>query len=472
MKSDAIVQYLKSRGVKVIEAEDIDTKLDVWRQWYKGKVDKFHNYKVYSGKRKLTLNRASLNMASRVCQRWADLLLNEKCEINCTDENTQEVVNQLLDSTNFYVKGNNLIEQAFALGGGFLIEYFDGKQTSIKYITQDFMYPISYDSGRLKEVAFASKKVIDTEEYTYLETHMLDDNGNYVIDNVLLSGKDGQLKEVNEAFYEEHGIMPKWETGSDRPLFQMIKPNVANRDDFNSPYGTSVFSGAVDILKSIDIVYDSATKEFLLGKKRIFVRDGVTQFNVDGDGNQIRVFDPNDEVFYSLPDAEDPNSPPLFESNLALRVAEHDAEMQTQLNLLSQSVGFGSNGFKWEQGNAATATQIVSQNSEMFRTMKKHEMLLKKSIIDCVRGLLFVETTYNGTPVNVDDEITVNFDDSIIEDVSEQKRQALIEYNAGLIDAIEYYVQVYKLTPEQAIAYRDEMLARAIQPAEEAEPEI
>ena len=472
MKSEAIVQYLKTRGVKVLEEEDIETKLETWRQWYKGKVDSFHKYKVYSGKKRLTLNRASLNMASRVCQRWADLLLNEKCEINCTDENTQIVINQLLERTNFFVRGNNLLEQAFAVGGGFFVEYFDGKQTGIKYITQDYMYPISYDSGRLKEVAFASRKTIDRETYTYLETHLLDENDNYVIDNVLLSGRDGELKEVSADFYEEHGIIPKWETGSPIPLFQMIRPNIANRDDFNSPYGTSVYSGATDILKSIDIIYDSAQKEFLLGKKRIFVHDGVTQFNIDKDGNQIRVFDPNDEVFYRLPDAEDPNSPPIIESNLALRVTEHDGEMQTQLNLLSQSVGFGSNGFKWEQGNAATATQIISQNSEMFRTMKKHEMLLKQAIINCVHGLLFIESTFNGTVVNLDDEISVNFDDSIIEDVAEQRRQALIEYNAGLIDAVEYYVQVYKLTVEQAIQYRDEMLARVPAPPEEVEPEV
>ena len=467
-----VIEYLKQQNIKVIE-EDIETKLETWRDWYKGKVETFHNYKVYQGKKKINLDRKSLGMAARAAQRWADLLINEKVEINVNDEYTQEKLQQLLEGVNFYVRANNLIEAAFAIGGGFLIQYWDGEKTAQKYVLQDYFYPISYDSGRLTEAAFSSSAHIDGKKYVYLETHLLDEKGEYVIDNILLKSEGGKtgaaLVEVDPAFYEEHQIIPKWETGSKDPLFQMVRPNVANKESFDSPYGQSIYCGAIDILKVIDTIYDSYYKEFLLGRKRIFVKDGVANINFDkATGETIEVFDPNDEVFYRLPGDE--NDPPITESNLALRVAEHNTGLQTQLDCFSQAVGFGSNGFKWDAGAVSTATQIISENSEMFRTLKKHEALIRDAIINMAKGLLYIEATFGGdNRLKLDADITVNFDDSIIEDTAEQKRQAMLEYNAGLIDAIEYYMAVYKMTEDQAIEWRDRMLERAL-PVEEEPP--
>ena len=483
-----VIAYLKSKSLSVISNEDIATKMEVWRQWYKGCVDKFHRYKVYSGKKKIELERKTLNLPVKVCQRWADLLLNEKVEINASDEYTQAKLNHLLKQVNFKVRGNNLLETAFALGGGFLIQYWDGEKTNQKYITQEYMYPITYDSGRLIEAAFASKKTIDGKTYVYLETHLKDEKtGAYVVDNALLKSNDekigdgGGLVEVDESFYESHGIIPKWETGSVTPLFQRIAPNIANRDDFNSPWGTSVYSGAVDIFASCDAIYDSFYKEFLLGKKRIFVTDGVANINHVKVGDKmetVEVFDPNDEVFYRIPEMDD-GVPPIQPVDMALRVGDHSTALQTQLNLLSQAVGFGSDGFKWDVGGVTTATQVISQNSEMFRTIKKHEAMLEDTLIDMAKGLLYVEAVFGeDKAIKLDAEITVDFDDSIIEDTAEIKRQAMLELNVGLISMTEYYRQVYKLSNEQAEEYAKKMLAervaemQAIPVQEEPEPEV
>lgn len=481
-----VIEYLKSKSLKVIE-DNITEKMEVWQQWYKGSVDKFHKYKIYSGKKKLEMERKTLNLPAKVCQRWADLLLNEKVEINVADEYTQAKLNILLQQINFRVRGNNLLETAFALGGGFFIQYWDGKKTNQKYITQEYMYPITYDSGRLTEAAFSSKKVIDGETYVYLETHLKDPaTGLYTVDNSLLKSSNikhgiGGLQEVGPEFYAEHGILPKWETGSATPLFQMIRPNVANRESFNSPWGTSVYSGSLDVFASCDVTYDSLYKEFLLGKQRIFVTDGVANINYVKNGDDVdtvEVFDPNDEVFYRIPEQED-GVPPIQPVAPALRVGDHAAALQTQLNILSQSVGFGSNGFKWDDAGVSTATQIISQNSDLFRTLKKHEALLRDSLIDMAKGLLYVEAVFAGdNAIRLDADISVDFDDSIIEDTAEIKRQALMELNVGLISKAEYYRQVYKLTDEQALEYEAKMLQemiaemQAIPVVEEPEPEV
>ena len=70
-------------------------------------------------------------------------------------------------------------------------------------------------------------------------------------------------------------------------------------------------------------------------------------------------------------------------------------------------------------------------------------------------------------------DITIDFDDSIVEDSAEVKRQALLELNAGIIDNVQYYQDVYKMTKEQAIKFDAEIRNRkaATQPEEPLEDE-
>ena len=467
-----IIKYLKAKGITGARKYDTaENDMKLWEQWYKGYVESFHKYTVYNGKEKRNHERKSLNMAAKVCQRWADLLLNEKVEITVADEYTQDVLNELLRSTNFYVRGNNLIERSFALGGGWLVQYWDGKKVSQKYISQEDSLPLSYDSGRVTEIAFVSTKIVNRKAYTYLETHTLDEEGFYVIDNMFLeTDAKGNYKEAPPEEREAIDVEEKVLTNSPTPWFQQIKPNIANKADFDNPYGTSVFAGSIDVFKEIDIIFDSYYKEFLLGKKRIFVPDGVAgAMAVDDEGNQICVFDPNDEVFYKLAGQPDEND--IHESSMDLRIEEHNKGLQTQLNLLSQQVGFGSNGFKWDENGVTTATGVISQNSELFRTLKKHEILLGESLKDMARALLTCYSQHmDDKKVKFNEDISVNFDDSIIEDTSEIQRRAMLEFQSGLIDEVEYFKRVYKYTDDQAQQFIDTMKAR--NPIEkEPEPE-
>lgn len=462
----SVVNFLKSKSLSTIEVENIDQKIELWKQWYNSKVDGFHNYYVYDGNKKKERTRRTLNMPARACQDWADLLLNEKVEISSNDENTEQAVRKLLQQVNFYVRGNNLIEKAFALGGGFFIPYWDGEKTAQKYITQNFAYPITYDNGRILECAFASNKTIAGKRYTYIEVHTKTDEGFYVIDSFICeSNKRGTLREVDASFYDKFNIAQKVITQSKIPLFTQIRPNIANRDVFDSPFGNSIFSGVTDYFAGADLCYDAYINEIKLGKKRIFVDGSVSKMNINPDGSTSRVFDPNDDVFYSMADLDE-SGKPILESNMQLRVNELDTALQTQLNLISQGCGFGANGYKWDSGNVSTATQVISENSKMFRTMKKHELLLNEAIINMAKGLLYVEKENNpSAKINLEAELTVDFDDSIIEDTAEIKRQATSELNLGLISKAEYFRKTRKMGEESAKEFVAQMSEEQINEA-------
>ena len=87
-------------------------------------------------------------------------------------------------------------------------------------------------------------------------------------------------------------------------------------------------------------------------------------------------------------------------------------------------------------------------------------------MIELIKAVLYVA---NGSEYIND--VTIDFDDSIIEDSEKTRNQALLELNNQLIDDVQYYIDVYKMTEEQAIEFRDKISERSPQEEEiEEEP--
>ena len=174
--------------------------------------------------------------------------------------------------------------------------------------------------------------------------------------------------------------------------------------------GISVYAHAIDQLKAVDVAYDAYVNEFVLGKKRIVVTPEALR-----DLNGKPVFDAREMVYYALPE-DSTNSTIMQQVDMTLRTQEFNAGMQDMLNVLSSKCGFGESHYKFERGNIATATQVVSENSTLFRTIKKHEIVLHNVLETLCRTLLRMGNTYMGESLDEDVEISIDFDDSIIED--------------------------------------------------------
>ena len=57
-------------------------------------------------------------------------------------------------------------------------------------------------------------------------------------------------------------------------------------------------------------------------------------------------------------------------------------------------------------------------------------------------------------------EVSVSFDDSIIEDTDAIAKRAMEEFKLGLIDTAQYFVRVYKMTEAQAVDMARKIEAR------------
>lgn len=439
----AIQTYLQKKRKFGGVSDATYNHIDEWLAWYQNNVRAFHVYWIYDGIQSKKCKRYKLGMAKKVCEDWANLLLNEKVAIKADtfDDRLQEI----LEKNNFQVRANQLIEITYALGTGALVEYLDADGNKIiDYIRANMIYPLSWDNGDITECAFGSVRVVDEKERIYLQIHRkgIRDGGEnpslYYIENKYLDANTGDEVRAPDDIEE---IVA---TGYDKPLFQIITPNICNNVDLDSPMGISVFANAIDQVKGCDLVYDSYMNEYVLGRKRILVPYTQAKIGMQKDGMSNPIFDPNDSVYFALPgDRQDDLK--LTEVDMSIRAADHEQGLNKSLDLMSLKCGMGTGRYKFESGGVKTATEVISDKSDLYQNLQKNKTPIKTALVAMVKALAFLETGSDNLEVNVD------FDDSIIEDTNTTVERNIKLVDAGLRSKIKAIMEINKCSEEEAM---------------------
>lgn len=435
-----IQQYLQDKGYNTV-SDDTFSHIDEWLEWYQGEVEKFHKYNVFNGIKITECTRLSLGMAKKICEDWANLVLNEKVAIKAGDFDSR--LQEILKLNNFRVRANQLIELAFALGTGAFVEYLSGDTIVIDYVRADMIYPLSWDNGDITECAFGSYRVQDGEDVIYLQIHRLGDPDaaenpeEYYLENRLVDADSGEDLELGE------DILPIVPTHSIRPLFQIITPNIQNNIDLDSPMGISVYANSLSQLKGCDLVYDSYMNEFILGKKRILVPVSMAKIQMATDGVAAPVFDPNDTIYYAMPGDNKDDSLKLTENNMEIRAADHELGIQRSLDLLSLKCGMGTGRYQFTGSGVKTATEVISDKSDLYQNLKKNELPMASAIIGMVEAVAFLDG-HGEVTVNVD------FDDSIIEDSNTTIDRNLKLVQGGLRSKLTAIMEINKCSESEA----------------------
>lgn len=466
--SNAVIIKLNELGYTTIP-DSFYSKVYEWKSWYQGDVKGFHNYTVQNGERQVKCRRYSLGMGKKLCEDWANLLMNEKVQITLEGQKEQDFIDLVLTENNFTVKANEMQEMKSALGTVAYVPRVIGQEISesgdivpgnasgivLDYVTIENIYPLSWQNGYISECAFSSEVTRGGKDYLYLQIHRREENGNYVIENRIYRYDNEQLADeqlVNVKGFEN--IPAVVHTGSDKRQFVIDRPNIANNINYLLPTGIAIYANAIDVLQGVDIAYDSYVNEFKLGKKRIMVKPSAAQY-LDG----TPAFDPDDVVFYVMPeDTED--GAVVTPIDMTLRTAEHNTGIQDQLNILSSKCGFGETYYRFDGGSVATATQVISENSTMFRTIKKMEIVLEQALVELCRILLRLGNTAMNAGLNEDVEISIDFDDSIIEDKQSEFSRDMQMLSAGIMNDWEFrakYMNEDEATAKAALPKMQDM---------------
>ena len=471
-----------------------------WHYLYKGFYNAWHLIPaptIHDPKANRELYR--LNLPKAACAELAGLLWAEKCKVNVNlpgfeptdeepDDKAQRFIDSVLRQNNFGQKMQEAIEQMLALGGEALKVWCEEAHDEngntipgtgkirIGYCMADQFVPTSWDNAKVSEGVFISRRALDGYYYTRLEWHKWDGE-TYVVSNELYraemrKGAGAEPQDILGIRYPLSAIYPYLAeetpiTGLEQSLFSYMRTPIANNLDDNSPLGVSIYGNAMETLHALDIAFDSFVREFRLGKKRIIVPARAIRAVPDPDtGIMRRYFDANDEVYEALAtDEEGANK--ITDNSVELRVEEHVEAINTLLQVLCLQLGFSANTFSFDtKGGLKTATEVVSENSKTFKTVKSVQSMLTPAIEDLVHNIFALAQLYDlefegehvrswfseTAPLSTQYECSLAWDDSIIEDKAAEQTQALQEVDRGLLSKKTYLMTMRGMTEEQADA--------------------
>lgn len=447
---------LHAKGVGVINVDYYDL-IDVWKSWFAGSVDDFHFYNVkYADGSTGQVEKKTMSMAKKGAEDMMKLNWSNKCDIKLdTPEKTKRLW-EILDSkqNNFTIMFPQMLELAFALGTTAMTEYKDllGR-TRIEYINDaSVIIPYAYDNfnitGFIVLDQFQEVEKRTTFYYTHLTYHEFKIRKNendefeqkYIKLHELYKSKAanqlGKQIPFEEKFPDVEEVV---EYDTDTPHFQIIKPPIANNIDIKTPMGLSIYANSIDKLKAIDDKYDSFDNEFIDGKRRILVDrtalKSTPQVNDDGTISQQLFFDRNDRTYVAMNGMKDQ---PVKDISFDIRYQEHIDSINSELNWFSSALGFGEDYYRFDGKGEATATEILSENDDAFRTKQVYETVIKDVIIDLVKSICYLE----GIEIS-EDKIQVEFDYSRFENQEKTQQRLEREVDKGITSKIEYRMKVY-----------------------------
>ena len=97
-----------------------------------------------------------------------------------------------------------------------------------------------------------------------------------------------------------------------------------------------------------------------------------------------------------------------------------------------------------------TATQVISENSTLFRSIKKHEVILEQVLTELCRIILRMGNIGMGERLNDEVKIKIDFDDSIIEDKNSEFTRDVQLLSSGIMCDWEFRAKWMSESDEEA----------------------
>lgn len=436
-------------ALKAVHIPDIDSyyndKIRNWKNIFEGHPP-WQAVKVHGLKKKEERKMNMLNTAKVLCDCFSDLTFSEQAEITIDDETYQQYVNEQLNKNGFWKKAPELLSTAYALGGCCIKVFAENDKPRIDYIHADKFIPVGWNGAGIFDGIFSAVTVSGGKYYTLIERQSKG-KAEY---RLFSSGDSDNLGSEIELSTLYNDLPPKVDYGNEVSMFSYFKPTVSNNCEYDVPLGMSIYANATDTLKALDIAFDSFSREFILGKKRIIIPASSVRTITDTDsGEPVRYFDANDEAFVAL-NMEDAEKAKIIDNTVELRVEEHVAAINALLNILCFQVGLsaGTLSFDAVQG-VKTATEVISQDSKTQRTIKSNKNLLTEMIEGLVHSLIALGIWLEDLKPK-DYTVTVGWQDNVVIDDNTMLDNTIKAFSSGLMDRITAIMKVNKCDEKTA----------------------
>jgi len=414
--------------------------------WYANRtIKRFHERTTIQG---MPYKMRHMNMAKRCCADDANLC--EVVEINAGKNRQQnDYVNGVLRDSNFDTNYRSQLEKTSGSGTVACyvrldnVEFMDNGTTRggvvrLNYVDGECYMPLTVDNGIVREAAFSGSSIYKGKKRTTL---------------VIFTLEDGRYRSDTHVF-DEHGTEIMGENievqlGEVKPFAVMRNAEVNNLDDMDG-YGLPKIWNAVPFLEAADLCYNILRGDLDKGEKIVLLNELLCKF--DDSGKPIT---PNEQIKKTfvmlgekLPDAETV----VHEYNPEIRTDQITKAFELVLSMLSTMFGYGTKKYNFENGQIKTATEYAGERQDAMQELNKQRYEATQYITDIVKAIRWFSNQFLGTAWDVEEEVSIEFDDSYIEDKkakTEQMRNDALSFDIPQL-TVWYLMDAYNLSEDEA----------------------
>lgn len=448
-------RFLRRAGYS--PANCMDSRIAAWWSWYQASNGFYAAERRDTGRGPEPSGRLSLRPARAAADEWASLVMDEKTAIGSADDDLSRWLSERFGT--FVSEQADSLALAFALGSGVWACQFDGiteastagATARVEFYDAGAVIPLATDGRESVSVALVGRVLVGGRTYDQLQVHepVAETGGTYHL-RTWLFDPWAQGREVASDL-----VVADLDTGSTLPTYAFVRPALANTYEDFTPLGVSVYDDAVDAIKNVDAAFDAMYWRTRLCVPRVFVDEaGVKRDPVTGREDLSGTVD--GLLFKGLRGAVG-QGVPITVYNPETRAAESQVALNDALSLFSIKCGFGPNYFSYtRQGGLKTAREVVSDNSVLYRNLRKHEGVVGAALRRLMLGAYSAERSLRGLPVAPGASVTVTWDDSVVEDADAERETMKDDVARGLCPRWRYVMKYYDLSEAEAREFTGE----------------
>lgn len=425
--------------------------------WYANRViEDFHKRKNLNN---VEYELSRMNFAKRCCADDANL-----CEIISVapekESASQEFIDKLLSENRFDVRYREQLERTSATGtvGAYIYlknaEYLKssdatvsvrGGEIKINYVDADCIIPLTVENKLVTECAFSATNTVKGKKKTTLVIFTLE-NGRYKAETVIFDEKglkvDAESSEI--------------QLGDVKPFSVMTNAEVNNIDNM-AGYGLPKIYNNIPFFKALDLCYNVLFSDLSKADKIVLINELLCEIR---DNNGKPTLTPQQkEIFVMLGERLPDEKSLVQEYNPEIRVEQITKAFELVLSLISMSFGYGSKKYTFENGQIKTATEYIGTKQDSMQELNKQRKQASDYIEDIIHAAIWFSNQFSGTSYNVDEDLSIEFDDSYVED--KQTKLEAMRADAVTFQDIPWltfmYIKTkYNLSDEEAQKYINE----------------
>lgn len=341
------------------------------------------------------------------------------------------------------------LEQGCAAGGMTIKPYPVNGHIYFDYTMDWSLYPISFtNEHKLKDVIFRDVYQDGKITYSRLERHTMTDEGIKITQRAFKSlnrediGSEIPLTDVEPWKTLQPEVMLKDTEGQ---MFGWFRVASANNVDVDGPMGISVFHKAMDVIKEADLQYSRLLWEFEGSELAVDV-DPMVLRPKKGEDGAVEAPKLNERLFRGV-DLGAEDSYHVF--NPGIREVSLINGLNQILMRIEDLCGLARGTISDANEVARTATELKMVKDRTYATIADNQQALERCLRDVIRAMDKYTSLYNLAPEG-DYEVSFEWDDSIITDMSQQLAERMQLLSLGIISKAELREWYFGETKAQA----------------------